>query len=297
MCSRKNQSPPHYNMRTLIVFHNFALKVPSYIFVDEMAGGWLSGLTKLSNNPAPDPAPPPREMVVRLQEGDRLALKPVAQAARALGIRITDGDNWSVLWGYKTPWRVETFLQRRRKHPGSSFVVNHLPGTLSLASKVDLVQFTARVASALPRALRGLTPETYALPDNATQFAAALRRIGVLDSNGWPNWLVKSKQHRGVFALSSGSEQSLASLGSALVQVSDGIAPDMPPGHCTHRHTPHPAARPQVEIAGAAGVALRASTQERVRPLLLPGLRRAFDLGLYGPPFPAPWRPWPLRHA
>lgn len=178
-------------------------------------------------------------VILRLQEGaDRPALRPVARVADALRLPQTKGDEWSVLWAYKPPWQHEPLKHRRRKGRNASILLNHMPGTVRLASKVHLIEFTRTLTAKLPRLFGSITPETYALPEEASRFADALNRRGLHDAFGWPNWLAKSKQHRGIFVLSSGSNRSLAALGPTLVQ-------------------------------------------ERVRPLLLPGLRRAFDVGLY----------------
>ena len=185
--------------------------------------GWLSG-----------------PVVLRLQEGaDRVALKPVAEAARKLKLATTAGDDWTVLWSYKSPWELIDSLAKRRATAGARpYLVNHLPGTIRLVSKVHLVRFSAELAARLPRTFGAITPETYALPEQARLLDAAIARRGLSDAYGWPNWLAKSKQHRGIHVLSGNANQTVSSLGEALVQ-------------------------------------------ERVRPLLLPGLPRVFDVGLY----------------
>ena len=69
-------------------------------------------------------------------------------------------------------------------------------------------------------------------------FSSLARLRGVRDARGFPRWLFKSKQHRGIHALWNASNAALAKVGQAIVQ-------------------------------------------ERVRPLLLKGFPRAFDLGVY----------------
>ena len=168
-----------------------------------------------------------------------MALKPVAEAARKLKLATTAGDDWTVLWSYKSPWELIDSLAKRRATAGARpYLVNHLPGTIRLVSKVHLVRFSAELAARLPRTFGAITPETYALPEQARLLDAAIARRGLSDAYGWPNWLAKSKQHRGIHVLSGNANQTVSSLGEALVQ-------------------------------------------ERVRPLLLPGLPRVFDVGLY----------------
>ena len=108
--------------------------------------GWLSG-----------------RVLLRLQEGaDRVALKPVAQAAQKLNLAMTDGDNWTLLWSYKPPWDVASLDNKRRQQagPNGGYLVNHLPGTIWLASKVHLVKFSVELAAKLPRIFGAITPET-----------------------------------------------------------------------------------------------------------------------------------------
>ena len=166
-----------------------------------------------------------------------MALKPVAQAARKLKLATTDGEDWTVLWSHKPPWDIDSLAKRRVAGAGP-YLVNHLPGTTRLVSKVDLVQFSAGLAARLPRIFGAITPETYALPEQARLLDAAIARRGLSDAYGWPNWLAKSKQHRGIHVVSGNASHTMSELGETLVQ-------------------------------------------ERVRPLLLPGLPRVFDVGLY----------------
>ena len=98
------------------------------------------------------------------------------------------------------------------------YLVNHLPGTIRLVSKVHLVKFSAELAARLPRTFGGITPETYALPEQARLLDAAMARRGVSDAYGWPNWLAKSKQHRGIHVVSGNANRTFSSLGETLVQ-------------------------------------------------------------------------------
>ena len=102
--------------------------------------GWLSG-----------------PVVLRLQEGaDRAALKPVAQAAQKLKLATTAGEDWTVLWSYKPPWDLDS-LARRRVAGARPYLVNHLPGTIRLVSKVHLAKFSAEVRPARRLGLGSLT--------------------------------------------------------------------------------------------------------------------------------------------
>jgi len=178
-------------------------------------------------------------ILLRLQEGAQRGLKPVAQAASSLKLPMTgDDDNWTMLWSYKAPWDLQSLTKRTSAGPHGSYLINHLPGTLRLASKAHLVKFSAELASKLPRTFNSITPETYALPEQTQLLDAAIRRRGLQDAYGWPNWLAKSKRHRGIRVVRTGANQTVAELGETLVQ-------------------------------------------ERVRPLLLPGLPRVFDVGMY----------------
>lgn len=167
---------------------------------------------------------------------DRAALKPVAQAAQKLKLAMTDGESWTLLWSYKPPWDIDSLA--KRVAGGGPYLVNHLPGTIRLVSKAHLVRFSTELAARLPRIFGSITPETYALPEQARLLDAAIARRGLSDAYGWPNWLAKSKQHRGIRVVGGDANQTLSELGETLVQ-------------------------------------------ERVRPLLLPGLPRVFDVGLY----------------
>ena len=79
-----------------------------------------------------------------------MALKPVAEAARKLKLATTAGDDWTVLWSYKSPWELIDSLAKRRATAGARpYLVNHLPGTIRLVSKVHLVRFSAELAARL----------------------------------------------------------------------------------------------------------------------------------------------------
>lgn len=183
-----------------------------------------------------------------------MALNPVARAAQKLKLATTAGEDWTVLWSYKSPWNIDSLAKRRV--PGAKpYLVNHLPGTIRLVSKVHLVKFSAELAARLPRIFGAITPETYALPEQARLLDAAIARRGLSDAYGWPNWLAKSKQHRGIRVVSGNASQTMSELGETLVQ-------------------------------------------ERVRPLLLPGLPRVFDVGLYVLVSSVrPLRVWAFNHS
>ena len=111
-------------------------------------------------------------------------------------------------------------------------LVNHMPGTLRLASKSHLPSF-ARLAG-----FEDSIPTTFVLPEELDQAHHALSEHGIRDSTGLPLWVLKSKQHRHVRALMNVSRAGLLANSPALLQ-------------------------------------------RRVRPLILRGLGRAFDVGLY----------------
>ena len=201
----------------------------------------------LSWNLVRAPHGPPSIGSLRVYEGRKHALLPVYKAAEAIGQTTTESNDWRILWSYRTPWQFDT-LKRRRA--GSlfpeealsvppAFLLNHLPATLSLASKAHLIAFAGALRDADPHSFGpGLLPESYLLPERMQTFSHALQARGAVDGVGFPRWIAKSKEHRGVRVLTNSSTAALAALGSALVQ-------------------------------------------ERVRPLILPGLGRSFDVGLY----------------
>ena len=97
----------------------------------------------------------------------------MAQAAQKLKLATTAGEDWTVLWSYKPPWDLDS-LARRRVAGARPYLVNHLPGTIRLVSKVHLAKFSAELAVRLPRIFGGITPETYALPEQARLLDAAI---------------------------------------------------------------------------------------------------------------------------
>ena len=174
---------------------------------------------------------PRQQQVLRVLEIGR-HLDPVRRASTDVGLRLTDGNDWSVLWSYRVPWAAEAFTNRRRGPAAGPTLLNHMPGTLPLASKAHLpaLAHEAGVERSIPR--------SFLLPDEASSLMRAVANEGLRDSNGLPRWLLKSRQHRGVRVLPSASSLALANYSPAIVQ-------------------------------------------RRVEPLLLSGLRRAFDVGLY----------------
>ena len=184
---------------------------------------------------------------LRVAEGRRYAMVPVYDSAEHAGLKMTEKDDWDILWSYSTPWKHEATLRRlptvaAGKEPMPdpvTFALNHLPATVSLASKAHLIKFANSQREISPlRFGIGSIPESYLLPEQAAGFEQLARLRGMTDSAGFPRWLIKSKLHRGIHALWNVSRSTLAAAGSAIVQ-------------------------------------------ERVRPLLLRGYPRAFDLGLY----------------
>ena len=159
-------------------------------------------------------------------------LDPVRSAATRLGLRLTDGEDWSVLWSYRVPWAAAALTKRVGQHGPPPTLVNHMPGTLPLASKAHLPALAqeASVEKSIPR--------SFLLPEESSSLIRAVAYEGLRDTNGHPRWLLKSKQHRGVRVLPSSSADALANYSPAIVQ-------------------------------------------RRVEPLLLRGLRRAFDVGVY----------------
>jgi hypothetical protein len=165
-------------------------------------------------------------------------LNPVRDAAREVGMGLTDGNDWNVLWSFRTAWDNRAFTSRTsdaKLLEDRATLVNHLPGTLKLASKAHLPAF-ARDAG-----LERATPTSFLLPEQLDACVAAVRAEGLLDVDGLPKWILKSKAHREVRALTSARNATRAGL-------------------------------------AASGSAI---LQRRVRPLLLRGLGRAFDIGVY----------------
>ena len=144
-------------------------------------------------------------------------LNQVRQQAPRAGLPLTKGEDWSVLWSYRTPWDSEPFKRRISGASGtldsSRLLVNHLPGTLRMASKEHLIAF-ARTAGLDA----GTVPSSYLLPEHKVALRSALDAEGIFGSDGLPIWLFKSKSHRGVHVLLNSSDQALAQSSPAIVQ-------------------------------------------------------------------------------
>lgn len=145
-------------------------------------------------------------------------LATVRTAATTVGLTLTTGDDWELFWSYRPPWDNET-LKRRLQHTTLGLardpprlVVNHVPGTLPLASKAHLPTFV-RAAG-----LSAVLPESYLLPEDSAALEHRLATAGVNDGRGWPRWLFKAKNHRGVRVLTDGSAGALAKNSPAIVQ-------------------------------------------------------------------------------
>ena len=126
---------------------------------------------------------------VRIYEGRKYALQPVYRAAESLGLQTTDSDDWNILWSYKTPWVFDTLNKRRKTlwEPPSeppAFVVNHMPGTISLASKAHLGAFANALREASPQRFGpGTLPESYLLPEQLDAFAHAVQALHVYSNH------------------------------------------------------------------------------------------------------------------
>ena len=59
------------------------------------------------------------------------ALAPVRRAAAALGLRLTGGDDYDVLWSYRSPYADASLAERLR----AGRVANHYPGTAAAANR------------------------------------------------------------------------------------------------------------------------------------------------------------------
>ena len=112
---------------------------------------------------------------LRVYDGPKNHMMPVFRAAAALGLPTTSADDWSVLWCFRTPWEYDTTklkLKLKSEGLGQPFVLNHMPGVGSLASKADLVSFAEQLSRRLPHVFRGLTPETFVLPEQRKELQA-----------------------------------------------------------------------------------------------------------------------------
>ena len=159
----------------------------------------------------------------------------VNKAASAVGLEVTKQYNWSVLWSFHTAWDQPLTIKRKRETTDGGkgqYVINHIPGTIRLASKSHLPSFMKSVGIA------STTPITYLMPEDIDNFSSAVAKNGIFDQHGLPVWLLKKKTHRGVRALTNASREYLANEKQMMVQ-------------------------------------------RRVHPLLLRGLRRSFDIGIY----------------
>ncbi|EOD14789.1 hypothetical protein EMIHUDRAFT_448219, partial [Emiliania huxleyi CCMP1516] len=161
------------------------------------------------------------DVTFRLAEGSSFRpLEPVGKAASSLGMRVTKGRNWSLLWSWRSPWTDAALVRPLRgSRAGAGPIVNHVGGLNELAYKSKLAVFAASLAAAHPSTFEGVAPETYILPDQLGALARRLKSEGAADAHGWPRWLSKSVKHRGVRVLpSNASEDYLRSLNAALVQ-------------------------------------------------------------------------------
>lgn len=151
-------------------------------------------------------------MSLRILESGR-HLAPVRAAANELGIPAsTGGDDWEVLWSYRTPWSADALKARAATRARRRTLVNHMPGTLRIASKAHLPQL-ARAAG-----LGAAIPTSFNLPEDSAAAWRAVSTQGVRDGAGFPVWLLKSKQHRGVRALLNASAAGLNASEPAIVQ-------------------------------------------------------------------------------
>lgn len=112
-------------------------------------------------------------------------LQPVRVAAASAGLKITSGDEWSMLWSYRTPWASDVLKRRNKSRRAGGgfaypFFVNHLPGTLRLASKAHLPAF-ARSAG-----LEMAVPASYLIPEQIEAARDAIISAGLRDAKGLP---------------------------------------------------------------------------------------------------------------
>jgi len=141
-------------------------------------------------------------------------LDQVRTAAPAVQLPITTGEDWAILWSYRTAWESDVFKGRKssgRLNNGRT-IFNHIPGTLSLASKAHLPGFVRSVG------LGDAIPRSFLLPEEHDRARSTLTRDGVLGPAGWPRWIIKSKKHRGIKVLQNATEGTLAAFSPAIVQ-------------------------------------------------------------------------------
>ena len=56
------------------------------------------------------------DVTFRLAEGSSFRpLEPVGKAASSLGMRVTQGRNWSLLWSWRSPWTDAVTAPARAK--------------------------------------------------------------------------------------------------------------------------------------------------------------------------------------
>ena len=186
----------------------------------------------------------PSTRAVRLIEPQSPALAPVDWAARKNGLRLTRGSDWDVLWSYRVPWNSAAYLHRANR--------------------------SAPFSSPPPFVINHL-PGTYALASKKMlhEFVANLTaRQPQLFGGGalTPETFALPEQRAAL-------ERRLAARGA----VDAAGWPNWLSKAKTHRGVRALRSADASSLA-ALGAAL---VQERVRPLLLPSLRRAFDIGLY----------------
>ena len=113
-------------------------------------------------------------------------LQPVRAAAASAGLKTTIGDEWSIMWSYRTPWASDVLKRRIKKNRvhegfGYPFFVNHLPGTLRLASKAHLPAFVRSAG------LDTAVPASYLVPEQIEAARDAIISSGGLrDAKGLP---------------------------------------------------------------------------------------------------------------
>ena len=186
----------------------------------------------------------PSTRTVRLIEPQSPALAPVDWAARKNGLRLARGSDWDVLWSYRVPWNSAAYLHRTNR--------------------------SAPYSSPPPFVINHL-PGTYALASKKMlhEFVANLTaRQPQLFGGGalTPETFALPEQRAAL-------ERRLAARGA----VDAAGWPNWLSKAKTHRGVRALRSADASSLA-ALGAAL---VQERVRPLLLPSLRRAFDIGLY----------------
>jgi len=153
---------------------------------------------------------PARRAVRTLENGAHL--DQARNAARDVGLHVTEGDNWTVLWSYRTPWDSKLFKKRVAQRPSPPSLFNHLPGTLRLASKAHLPELVRSAG------LSDAIPLSFLLPEENAAARKAIAVDGVLGPGNWPKWVVKSKKHRGIRVLLNATPSTLAAAAPAVVQ-------------------------------------------------------------------------------